>query len=97
MAKQPVHEIRMGAVKAAVWQNESDHGVRHNVTFQRLYKDEEDEWQSTSSFGRDDLPLLSKVADAAFTWIYADGASQSSHDDEDEAPRRRGKTRRGRR
>ena len=30
--QQPVHEIRLGAVKAAIWENETSSGVRHNVT-----------------------------------------------------------------
>ena len=61
---RPVHEIRMGRVRAAVWQNESEAGVRHNVTFTRLYKDGE-QWKDSTSFGRDDLLPLAKLADAA--------------------------------
>ena len=39
-AKQkPVHEIRMGRIKAAIWANETDNGTRHNVVITRLYKD----------------------------------------------------------
>ena len=47
-----------------------DNVIRHNVTVVRLYKDGED-WKSSDSFGRDDLPLLCKVADQAHTWIFA--------------------------
>ena len=65
---QPVHEVRLGAIKAAIWQNETDNGVRFNVTFERLYV-QEGEWRSTGSFGRDDLLLLGKVADLAHSWI----------------------------
>ena len=39
-------------------------------TFSRLYKDG-DNWQSTESFGRDDLLLLAKVADQTHSWICA--------------------------
>jgi hypothetical protein len=68
-AKQkPVHEVRLGRIKAAIWANETDNGTRHNVTITRLYKDGE-EWKSTDSFGRDDLLLLGKVCDEAHTWI----------------------------
>lgn len=67
--KKPVHEVRLGCVKAAIWENESEQGVHYNVTFSRLYK-EGDEWKDSSSFGRDDLLLLGKVADMANTWIY---------------------------
>ena len=53
---------------AAIWQNNTDSGVRYNVTFERLYN-QEGEWRSTNSFGRDDLLLLGKVADLAHSWI----------------------------
>jgi hypothetical protein len=39
------------------------------VTFGRRYKDNENRWQESSSFGLDDLLLLAKVADEAHTWI----------------------------
>jgi len=68
-AKRPIHEIRLGRVKGAIWENETSQGVRHNVTFQRIYRDE-DQWKSSDSFGRDDLPLIQKVADMAHSWIF---------------------------
>jgi hypothetical protein len=64
----------MGRIRAAVWENETQNGTRHNVSFSRLYKDGE-EWKDSSSFGRDDLPLLGKVADLAHTWIFEQGGS----------------------
>jgi hypothetical protein len=74
---KPIHEVRLGTIKAAVWRNETEVGVRYNVTFSRLYKDG-DNWQSTDSFGRDDLLLLAKVADHAHSWIFAQGQEQDS-------------------
>ena len=69
-AKQkPVHEIRLGRIKATIWENETENGPRYNVTVSRLYKDG-DEWKQSSSFGRDDLPLVAKVVDLAHTWTY---------------------------
>ena len=68
--QKPIHEVRLGSIKAAVWRNETEAGVRYNVTFSRLYKDG-DSWKSTESFGRDDLLLLGKVADQAHSWIFA--------------------------
>jgi hypothetical protein len=59
----------MGRIRAAIWENETQNGSRHNVTFSRLYKDG-DQWKDSQSFGRDDLPLLTKVADVAHTWIF---------------------------
>ena len=80
-ANKPVHEIRMGRIKAAIWENDTQNGVRHNVTVQRIYRDESQEWQTSDSFGRDDLPLLAKVVDQAHTWIYQQtGASDGTSD-----------------
>jgi len=67
--RRPVHEIRFGRVKAAIWCNETQNGAMYNVTFARIYKSGRG-WETTTSFGRDDLPLVAKVADLAHTWIY---------------------------
>lgn len=83
---RPVHEIRMGRIRAAIWQNQTDNGVRHNVTMSRLYKDGDD-WKDTTSFGRDDLPLVAKVCDQAHSWIYSQSngnTNASGHSDSDE-------------
>jgi len=67
--QKPAHEIRLGRIKATIWENETENGTRHNVTISRLYKDG-DQWKQTTSFGREDLPLVAKVADLVHTWIY---------------------------
>lgn len=67
---KPIHEIRLGRIRAAVWENEGAKGAMHSVTFSRLYKDEKtDQWSDSTSFGRDDLLLLAKVADRAHSWV----------------------------
>jgi hypothetical protein len=74
---KPAHEVRLGHIKAAVWRNETETGVRYNATFSRLYRDGE-QWKSTESFGRDDLLLLGKVADQAHSWICAQTQDQAN-------------------
>ena len=64
----PAHEIRLGRIKAAIWSNEIPDGPRYNVTISRLFKDENG-WRRSGVFGRDDLPIVTKVADLAHTWI----------------------------
>jgi hypothetical protein len=61
-------------IRGAIWQNARDNGARYNVTFSRLYKDDEG-WKTTTSFGRDDLPVVEKAADLAFWWIHQQRAS----------------------
>lgn len=69
MANRPVHEIQLGKVKAAIWKKETEHGPRYSVTFARIYRSESG-WESSSSFGRDELPLVSRVSDLVHLWIY---------------------------
>ena len=73
-ANKPVHEVRLGRIRAAVWLNETEAGPRYNVQITRLYKDKHDKWQDSASFGREDLPLVAKVADLAMVWIYENPA-----------------------
>ena len=77
-AKQkPVHEIRLGRIKATIWENETENGPRYNVTVSRLYKDG-DEWKSSTSFGMQNLLVVSLIATRAFEWIsdQANGPEQ---------------------
>ena len=79
--RRPVHEVRMGRIKAAIWENKTDQGTRHNVSITRIYKDG-NAWKESTSFGRDDLPLVIKIADAAHVWIYANGTSNAQPSEE---------------
>ncbi len=65
----PVKTLRLGRIKAAVWENGADQRTFYNVTFARTYMDEEKKFHDTDSFGRDDLLLLSKLADQAHTFV----------------------------
>ena len=90
-SNRPVEEILMGGVKAAIWRNDTESGPRYNVTFERLYRDGK-EWRSATSFGRDDLLLLGKVADQAHTWIMqtkteSRAPDRAKSDTEGEPPR----------
>ena len=68
---KPVHEVRLGRIRAAIWENQTEsNGTRHNVVFSRLYKDDENQWRDSTSFGRDDLLLVAKVANQVHTWIF---------------------------
>jgi len=66
--KKPVHEVRLGLIKAAIWENTVGDTLRYNVTIVRIYKTET-EWKTSDTFGRDDLLVLAKVADQAHSWI----------------------------
>src|SRR5260221_8224111 len=78
--QRPAHEIRLGRIRAAIWANQGDNGPWYNVTLSRNYKDG-DEWKSSTSFGRDELLTLAKVADLANSWIHGQAQSAPANED----------------
>lgn len=75
--QRPIHEIKLGCVRAAIWQNELESGrVMHSVSFSRLYK-EDGVWHDATSFGRSELPLVARAADMALDWIYAQPSGEN--------------------
>ncbi len=76
--KKPAHEIRLGRIRATIWANETGQDdVWFNVTITRLYNDG-DGWKDTTSFRRDDLPVVSKVADMAYSWCWIQNTAPES-------------------
>src|SRR2546423_1926176 len=68
---KPVHEVRIGRIKAVIWLNRTESGLRHNVTLRRIFKrDQAAQWETSDVFGRDDLWLVAEVARLAALWIY---------------------------
>ncbi len=78
----PAHQVKLGRIKAAVWQNDTEQGVRYNTTFSRSYKDGE-EWKNSDSFGRDDLLALGEAARLAFHWIHQQSKAASDEKESD--------------
>jgi hypothetical protein len=69
---RPIHEIRLGRIRAAIWENKSAKGTFRTVTLTRLYK-QGSTWKESASFDRLDLPLVIKVVDRAHSWLYDPG------------------------
>jgi hypothetical protein len=65
---KPVHSIRHGVISASIWRQETEKGALFNVTFQRAYK-EGDNWKNSTTFGRNNLLVISLIAARAFEWI----------------------------
>lgn len=69
--QKPIHEIKLGAVRASVWKNESEtRQPFYSVALGRLYKTGDD-WKTSSSFGEKDFPLLVHVIEDVRTWLEA--------------------------
>ena len=88
--QRPAQTIRYGRLKVTIWKQESENGPWYTVVPSRTYKDQSGNWQSSASFGRDDLLLLAKLADQAQSWIWrqmaqdagAEGNGQLAEDEE---------------
>ena len=78
---KPVKVFRSRGVSASVFANHAKSDGRditfHKVSLQRTYKDG-DEWKTTTSFGRDDLPVARLLLDRAWEFILDAEASHSS-------------------
>lgn len=79
---RPTHEIKLGRIRASIWANKSArHEVWFSVSVSRVYR-EGDQWKTTASFGRDDLPVVAKAAEMAYAWIWkANGRNGESDAD----------------
>lgn len=69
MATQPLHQFQYGHVRASIWANPATHGAVYHTTFQRMYKDEEGEWQPANGFRTLDLPVLAFTSNEAHKWL----------------------------
>lgn len=83
MAKnRPVHEIRLGNIRATIWQNESSEGgAWYRASITRRYKNG-NEWADTTSFSRDDLPVVGQATSMAYAWIWEQEAASSRVENE---------------
>src|SRR5712691_6886176 len=82
---KPVKVFRLRGVKAAVFENHATSGeqvsVFHKVSLQRIYRDG-DAWKTTSSLGRDDLPVARHLRGKAWEWILETEAARNREESE---------------
>jgi hypothetical protein len=79
---KPVHEIRLGSIRAAIWANQTQNGLRHSVTISRSYRVGND-WKKTNSYGKEDLLVLEKITELAQKWLYENEAHPNPMPQED--------------
>ncbi len=67
---QPHDRVILGPIEATIWQNVGDNNRPfYRVSFSRSYRDSDGAWKKTTSYSRDDLLMLAKVADKAHSRI----------------------------
>ena len=69
-AQQPIERFRAGQVSCALWRNEvTVRGEQKTIvkaSVSRRYRDRNDEWQSSQSFSRNEIPLAIYCLQKAF-------------------------------
>lgn len=86
--QRPVKTLRDGAIKAAIWQNESENGPFFAVTFGRTYKDSEGKLHDSDSFSGTQLLQVARLADKAYglaTKMAREARAGNDTDEEGEA------------
>jgi hypothetical protein len=69
MANKPEYTHRLNQLEVAVWKNESDAAIWHNITFQRVYRDNEGAIQNTNNFRMTDLPTVAFLSAKAYDFL----------------------------
>lgn len=76
---RPVKVFRLRGISASVFRNAGKSDGRdvsfHKVSVQRTYRDGDD-WKTTTSFSRDDLPVVGLLTQQAWEWILETEASR---------------------
>lgn len=66
--KKPVHQIKIGSIEAAIWENESSKGTFASVTFSRSYKSD-GTWKAAHSYPVNQLGDLKRAITEAETYM----------------------------
>jgi hypothetical protein len=78
---KPVAVFRARGVSASVFENRSEQGAPfHKVTLQRTYKDGA-QFKTTSTFSRDELPIVAHVAHQAWEFVLEQEAARRTDTD----------------
>jgi hypothetical protein len=76
---QPVERIRRGALASAIWANQTESGrTYYSASFQKAYRDSDQQWRNLQSYDLSDLPALAVLVDETYRRICelaADGTT----------------------
>ena len=66
---KPEFTYRLGNLSATIWQNQTEKGTYYRTEIVRNYRDTKGTWQTSSSFGHDELLNVAKLAERAEEYI----------------------------
>lgn len=68
-SKKPAHEIKVGLIRATIWENHGEKGRFYAVQLSRRFK-QGDDWKTSTSFSGGDLVNVVRATVLAEAWIY---------------------------
>lgn len=85
MPEQPEKKFSTGSVSATIWQNKGKSKTGEEVSFrtvsfQRRYKDKNDEWKTTNTLRTNDLPKASLVLQKAYEYLVLKGIQDNTEE-----------------
>lgn len=81
-ANAPVSKFRAGSIVATIWENEvqkDGNPTKFNtISFERSYKDKNDQWQTTNVLRTNDLPKAILVLSKAYEHLSLTGVEEEA-------------------
>lgn len=69
----PERKFSVGAITATIWKNQTEKNGSvfdyRTISFERKYKDKDDNWKTTNTFRVSDLPKARLVIDKAYEYL----------------------------
>jgi hypothetical protein len=79
--RKPADKFHEGPVHVSIWENEGPKGAFRTASFELRYKNKQEQWQTSHSYGASDLNYLESAAREARTriekWLHENKAMQS--------------------
>ena len=86
----PIKTFSSGALNIAIWKNKTEatddkpSSAFPSVTFERRYKDKEDNWKTTYYLNKRDLIKLEVALRKLIDWAYSENVFKGTNTDEEE-------------
>ena len=77
-SNKPIQTFRRRGVKVSIFENKSGETVFHKIAIQKLYRENDGKWKTTTSLGRDDLPIAQFLIGKAWEFILDQEAEPSN-------------------
>ena len=82
----PIKKFAVGGIEVAIWENQGNEGNSYcSVSFDKRYKDKNDEWKSSSSLKANDIPKAVLALEKAYEFLSLKKPEQSKNKEQEKA------------